>query len=123
MGVYTGIALDNVRINSGNASLQSLTVTGYAPVTKTVSFTLGANENYVICTGAGSIAITFPAASSAPGRVVTVKTVAAQTVVSASSNVVALTGGAAGTAILAATAGKWATLVSDGTSWVIMAAA
>jgi len=28
MGVYTGISQDNVRINSGNATLQSLTVTG-----------------------------------------------------------------------------------------------
>ena len=45
------------------------------------------------------------------------------TVVSASSNVVPLTGGAAGTAILAATAGKWCTLVSDGTNWITMQAA
>jgi hypothetical protein len=29
----------------------------------------------------------------------------------------------AGTAILAATAGKWCRMVSDGTNWVIMAAA
>jgi hypothetical protein len=28
MGVYTGISQDNVRINSGNATLQTLTVTG-----------------------------------------------------------------------------------------------
>jgi hypothetical protein len=33
--------------------------------------------------------------------------------------VVPLAGGAAGTAILAATAGKYATLVSDGTNWII----
>ncbi|WP_176479108.1 hypothetical protein [Mesorhizobium sp. WSM3860] len=52
-----------------------------------------------------------------------IKTIQAQTVVSASSNVVPLAGGAAGTAILAATARKWATLVSDGTNWVIMQAA
>ena len=31
-------------------------------------------------------------------------------------------GGAAGTAILPATVGKWATLVSDGTNWIIMQA-
>lgn len=30
MGVYTGISQDNVRINSGNATLQTLTVTGAA---------------------------------------------------------------------------------------------
>jgi hypothetical protein len=50
------------------------------------------------------------------------KTTQAQTVDSASSNVVPLAGGAAGTAILTATAGKYAELVSDGTNWVIMSA-
>lgn len=94
-----------------------------APVTKTTNFTLAAAENWVICNGAGTITVTLPAASSWTGREVMIKTIAAQTVVSASSNVVPLTGGAAGTAILAATAGKWATLVSDGTNWVIMSAA
>jgi hypothetical protein len=56
-----------------------------------------------------------------PGRVVTFKTVQAQTLVSASSNVVPRVGGAAGTAILPATDGAWATLVSDGTNWINMA--
>jgi hypothetical protein len=93
-----------------------------APVTKTGNFTLADNENWIICNGAGSITVTFPAASSWTGREVMIKTIAAQTVVSASSNVVPLAGGAAGTAILAASAGAWATLVSDGTNWIIMQA-
>lgn len=92
-----------------------------APVTKAASFTLADTENWVVCNGAGSITVTFPAASSWTGREVMLKTVAAQTVVSASSNVVPLAGGSAGTAILAGTAGKWASLVSDGTNWIIMA--
>lgn len=92
-----------------------------APVTKTGDFTLADTENWIICNGTGSITVTLPAASSWTGRELTIKTVAAQTVVSASSNVVPLAGGSAGTAILAATAGKFATLVSDGTNWVIMA--
>ena len=92
-----------------------------APVTKTASFTLGSNENEVICNGTATITVTLPAASSWVGRKVRIKTVAAFTVVSASSNVVPLAGGAAGTAILAATAGKYAELVSDGSNWVIMA--
>lgn len=33
MGVYTGISQDNVRINSGNATLQTLTVTGTVSIT------------------------------------------------------------------------------------------
>lgn len=92
------------------------------PVTKTADFTLAATENWIINNKSGSsCTVTLPAASSWTGREVTIKTIQAQTVVSASSNVVPLAGGAAGTAILAATAGKWATLVSDGTNWVIMA--
>lgn len=92
-----------------------------APVTKTGNFTLGSNENEVICNGTATITITLPAASSWGGRKVRIKTIAAFTVVSASSNVVPLAGGAAGTAILAATAGKYAELVSDGSNWVVMA--
>jgi hypothetical protein len=132
---YTGSSTaERMRIDSsGNvgigttAALNKLDVVGSfgrgAPVTKTSNFTLAATENWVICNGVGTITVTFPAASSWTGREVMIKTIAAQTVVSASSNVVPLVGGAAGTAILAATAGKWATLVSDGTSWVIMSAA
>lgn len=94
---------------------------GGAPVTKTADFTLAATEHNVICNGTGTITVTLPAASSHTGRVVYIKTIAAQTVISASSNIVPLAGGAAGTAILGATAGNWARLVSDGTNWVIMA--
>jgi hypothetical protein len=46
----------------------------------------------------------------------------AQTLVSASSNVVPLDNTVAGTDILPAVIGNWATLVSDGTNWVIMQA-
>ena len=91
-----------------------------APVTKTGNFTLAATENAVICNGSASITATLPAASGFAGRVVILKTIAAYTVVSASANVVPVDSATAGTAILAATAGKWAELVSDGTNWVIM---
>lgn len=94
-----------------------------APVTKTTAFTLGANENEVICNGSASITVTLPAASAWVGRRVRIKTIAAYTVISASSNVAPLTSATAGTAILAATAGKWAELVSDGSNWITMAAA
>ncbi len=94
-----------------------------APVTQTLSFTLGVADNWTICNGAGTITVTLPTAGIPNiGREVMIKTIAAQAVVSASSNVVPLVGGAAGTAILAATAGKYATLVSDGANWVTMAA-
>ncbi len=93
-----------------------------APVTKTGNFTLAGTENWIICNGTGTITVTLPAASSWTGREFTIKTIAAFTVISNASNVVPLAGGAAGTAILAATAGTWATLVSDGTNWIIMQA-
>jgi len=92
-----------------------------APVTKTASFTLADTENFVVCNGAGSITVTFPTASANTGRVVWIKTIAAQTVVSASSNVKPIGSNTAGTAILAASAGAWAMLVCDGTDWIVMA--
>lgn len=93
-----------------------------APVTKTGDFTVAATENVLINNKAGSTCtVTLPAAASNTGRQILVKNLQAQTVVSASSNVVPRAGGAAGTAILASGAGNWATLVSDGTNWVVMA--
>ena len=91
-----------------------------APVTVTADFTLGAGA-WVINAKAGSdCVVTLPAASA--GRSVTLKTTVGFAIVSAASNVVPLAGGAAGTAIVGNVAGKWATIVSDGTVWQIMAA-
>ena len=106
---------------SGNATVSGALIRG-VPVTKTTSFTLAATESYVICNGAGTIAVTLPAASAAAGRDVTIKTIAAQTVTSAASDVYPLAGGALGTAILLGTAGKYARLVSNSSGWVIMEA-
>jgi hypothetical protein len=93
-----------------------------APVTRTADFTLTNTEDVVINNKSGSACVvTLPAASAHVGRSVLIKTIQAQAVNSASSNVVPLAGGAAGTAIVTGTAGKWAQLVSDGTNWVIMA--
>lgn len=91
-----------------------------AVVTKTTSFTWADTEDYVVCNGSASITITLPDPVKWAGRELGVKTIAAFTVISSASNVSPLAGGAAGTAILAATAGKYAELVSDGTNWVIM---
>ena len=93
------------------------------PATKTSDFVLGDTEQEIIVNKASSCVVTLPAASAWAGRIVYFKTIQAQTLVSASSNVVPLTTSTAGTAILAATAGKWAKLVSDGSNWIIMAAA
>jgi hypothetical protein len=92
-------------------------------VTKAADFTLADTEGWVINNKSGSTCtVTLPAASAWSGRVVTFKNLQLQTLVSASSDVVPLIGGAAGTAILPGLVGAWATLVSDGTNWVVMAA-
>lgn len=94
-----------------------------APVIKTADFTVAATESWLINNkAAATCTVTLPSASTYTGRELTITNRQAFTVVSASSNVVPIAGGAAGTAILAATAGKFATLVSDGTNWLILAA-
>jgi hypothetical protein len=95
-----------------------------APVTKTADFSLADTENWVINNKTGSTCtVTLPAASSWSGRYVTFKNMQAQTLVSASSNVVPIDSTSAGTAILLGVVGNWATLVSDGTNWIIMQSA
>jgi hypothetical protein len=94
-----------------------------APVTKTVNFTVADGEAWLINNKSGSTCtVTLPAAASWTGRQLTFKNMQAQTLVSASSNVVPLDSTLAGTAILLDVIGNWATLVSDGTNWVIMQA-
>lgn len=122
MGLYTGIALDNVTINSGTIRANTLTVSGNAPVTKTASFTVAATESHIVCNGAGTITVTLPTAASNVGRVIFIKNLSAtQTVVSASSNVQPQNSATPGTAICAASATAWAMLVCNGTNWIIMA--
>jgi hypothetical protein len=84
------------------------------------TYTILTSDSGVINNNAGTLTLTLLAAASYPGKQLVLRTIQAQTVVSATSNVVPLAGGAAGTAILAATAGKWALLQSDGTNWQIM---
>ena len=92
-----------------------------APVTKTADFTVADNETWLINNKSGSTCtVTLPTASAWSGRELTFKNLQPQTLVSASSNVVLIDGTVAGTAILLAVVGNWATMVSDGTNWVIM---
>jgi hypothetical protein len=92
-----------------------------APVTKTADFTVADNETWLINNKSGSTCtVTLPAAGAWSGRQLTFKNIQAQTLVSASSNVVPIDSTTAGTAILLAVAGNWATMVSDGTNWIIM---
>lgn len=94
------------------------------PYVKTANFSVANGDTWLINNKSGSTCtVTLPAAATNSGRSLTFQNWQAQALVSASSNVVPQGGGSAGTAILDATAGNWATLVSDGTNWVIMQAA
>lgn len=95
--------------------------TGAPTTTASSSYSVGAQDADVIYNVAGTTTTVLPTASSFTGRELWVKTITANAVNSSASNVVPLVGGAAGTAILTATAGKWARLKSDGANWIIMA--
>jgi hypothetical protein len=91
-----------------------------APVTKTADFTVAATELWLINNKSGSTCtVTLPTPSTNTGRVLYFQNYQVQTLVSASSNVVPLAGGAAGTSILLASSGDSATLVSDGSNWLM----
>ncbi len=114
-----------IRFGSVTAPVNTVDITGSlgrgAPVTKSADFTLAATENWLINNKSGSTCtVTLPTASSWTGREVMFQNYQAQTVISASSNVCPLGSATPGTAILASGAGKWCTMVSDGTNWIIM---
>jgi hypothetical protein len=93
------------------------------PNTQTgAAYTVLSTDCSIIFNSSAGVTITLPSAASFPGRILMIKTIAAYTVVSASSNVVPIGTNAAGTAILAATAGKYVLLQSDSTNWITMMA-
>jgi hypothetical protein len=90
-----------------------------APVTVTANFTVATTDVWIINNKSGSTCIaTLPTASTNTGRVLHFQNYQAKTLVSASSNVIAIAGGAASTAILAAVVGDTCTLISNGTNWI-----
>lgn len=114
----TGITITNA---SGAITISSSGSSNSAPVTATSDYSVLSTDVWIINNKTGSsLTITLPTASANIGRVLTIQNYQTQTVISASSNVVSQGGGAAGTAILAASIGDSATLVSDGTNWVMM---
>lgn len=91
------------------------------PKTVTADYTVSRTDKTIVNNRAATNTLTLPAAASFKGRRLHILTIQAQAVNSASSNVVPITGGAAGTAILAAADGAWALLESDGSNWQIIA--
>jgi hypothetical protein len=99
------------------ASINALST---APVTVTADFTVGTSSWYINNKSGSTCVATLPTPSSYVGRQITIKNMQAQLVNSASSNVVPIDSTVAGTSILLNVVGNWATMVSDGTNWVIM---
>lgn len=103
----------------------NLTVAGSiarsTPVTVTAATaSMGVTDSTTLFNTSATCTYTLLSAATYPGRDLRVVNYAAQLINSASSNVIPMTGGAAGTAILPATAGAWALLSSDGTNWRVI---
>lgn len=122
--VFVDASTDRVGIGTATPTAK-LQVNGSfainAPVTVTTNYTVADTATFIINNRAASNTLTLPTPANNTGRILWVSTIQAQTVVSASSNVVPRVGGSAGTAILPNTDGAWAMLVCDGTNWIIMA--
>lgn len=97
---------------------------GVPKVITTTTYTVVNVDQWLVFNSASTCTVTLPTANAAnAGRTLFVKNIAAISVVSATAaSVKPIGSNTAGTAILSATAGKWATLVCDGMNWVIMQA-
>lgn len=117
-----GLNVDNiVQLGGTNASgVKNNNCVLYPTPVSTGAGTYTVLSTDVYLTFSAACTVTLPVAGSWPGRAIKVRNTSANAVISASSNVVPRAGGAAGTAILAAAAGNWAELVSDGAAWQIM---
>ena len=114
-------SINSTPIGATTASTGKFTTLATNIVTNAnATYSVLATDYTVIQTTAGST-YTLPDPTTSTGRKLHVVTQFAGAVISASSNVVPIAGGAAGTAILAAPAGKFALLQSNGTNWVIIA--
>lgn len=131
----TGVSGSITTINIGSAvagatgittiNSQETNVNGFAtsaPVTVNAATYTQLITDYSLIVTTTAPTITLLAAATYPGKILIIKNITATAVISASANVVPLGSATAGTAILAATAGKFAMLQSDGTNWVTMMA-
>lgn len=119
-------ASGNLLIGTATANATRLTVAGPVALqspssVNAATYTVAVADSALRFTTT-NCTVTLPAAASFPGRIIWLSTITANSVISASANVVPLGSSTAGTAILAATAGKFAVLQSDGTNWLTILA-
>lgn len=111
-------------VTAAALTLQSPLATSVATVvsTGTTTYTVLTTDSVILGNNTtATITLTLPAASSFPGRWLTITTIPAHAIVSATSNVLLRTAVSTGVGILTATAGAWAILQSDGNNWRVMA--
>lgn len=103
-------------INAGYASPAPTTLLGFA-----TSVTITTSTPSIIINNSVNLTMTFPSATAYPGFIFKMKNLSVNAVSSATSNIVLLSGGAAGTPIfVSAAANKWAEIQSDATNWQFM---
>ena len=83
-------------------------------------YTVGGTELAIQSNMATTLTLTMPPPANYNGREITVTTLQGAAVVSAVANISPIGGGADVTAILPATSGKWARLISNGSSWRVI---
>lgn len=118
-------------IYSGGAAVFTILPTGVKvigsssypnPITLSgTTYTVATTDHTLRFGTQASTSLTMPSAASFPGRELRISNYSANAVVSGSSNIIPLGSNTAGTAILTATTGKWVTLQSDGTNWIVTA--
>jgi len=85
--------------------------------------TVSVNTTWLNIHQDATVTLTLPSAATYPGKELIIKQTGAGNVVSASSNIIGFTtafSGSTQTAIIAPATYRFATLVSDGTNWIIM---
>ena len=124
VGSFTATGLNATPIGATTPAPAKVTAlfTSAASVGGT-AYTVAVGDCSIIINCSGAFTITLPDPTTNTGRMIWLSLVAAFAVSSASPNVVPLAGGSPGTAILVATAGKWALLRSDSVNWRVIAGA
>jgi hypothetical protein len=112
-GANTAYIAGSTVYHEGSIALKSPTTVNAA------TYTMASTDSSLIITTT-NCTITLLSAATYTGRILYIKNITAHSLTSNASNVVPLGSATAGTAILAATAGKFAMLQSDGTNWITM---
>jgi len=115
---FNGTVTLNDELNLSSGYLKR----GYLSSTST-SITVGDNDTWLNIHQDAEVTITLPLASSYTGRELIIKQTGSGVVTSASSNIIGFTtafNGSTQTAIINPANYRFATLVSDGTNWIIM---